>query len=97
LSGLGSRHAIKHYQIKRYVRIAGFSDYSADMRNTNSSIDLWPIQFSDYSADVRKFNLRNDLRPTPFFWRGRASARTPPRQASTESTVIVMDFLDIRG
>jgi hypothetical protein len=67
------------------------------MRNTNSSIDLWPIQFTDYSADMRKSNVCNDLRRTPFFSRGRASARMSSQQASAESTVIVMDFLDIRG
>jgi hypothetical protein len=36
----------------KYVIFSGCSDYSADTRNANGSIDLWPIQFSDYSAAV---------------------------------------------
>jgi hypothetical protein len=45
------------------------------MRNTNSSINLWPIQFSDYSADMRKSNAHNGLWKSSILARGDGAMR----------------------
>ena len=50
-------------------------DYSADMRNPNGNIDLWPIQFSDYAAGMRKSNVRNDLWHSSILARGGRAVR----------------------
>jgi hypothetical protein len=78
---------------------AGFfecSDLTADMRNTNNSIDLWPIQFSDYAADTRKLNAYNALRQTPIVATRAGGVRTRHSQEYT-SRGVGRDVVDGRA
>jgi hypothetical protein len=78
LCRLVNRHAATSCHLTRYVAFSGCADCSADTRNANGSIDLWPIQFSDYAADTRKSNAHNDLRRSSILASGGgACARSP--------------------
>ena len=49
-----SRHSITSFHLTRYVKLSGYSGYSAVMHNTKSSIMLWQMRSSDYAAVMRK-------------------------------------------
>jgi hypothetical protein len=66
------------------------------MRNTNKSIDLWPIQFSDYAADTRKLNAYNALRQTPIVTTRAGGVRTRHSQENT-SRGVGRDVVDGRA
>jgi hypothetical protein len=74
---LFSRHAITSCYFTRCGVFSGLADYRADMRNTNNSFDLWPMQSSGYPADMRKSIPDQEMWPSGIFAsRARACARS---------------------
>ncbi len=76
LRRLSCRHATTSWRQGRCGRFSGFAGCRADMRNTNSGMDIRRAQNSDYPADMRNCNEDNDLRhKRNFRWPGGVCAR----------------------